>query len=176
MAVLKQQQLDADEIYSDAAALGRVRAIISLVIGSLIAIGLIIASIYFSSVASGYANVQGTVTEVSQCQIEPVGNNGSTRTVCLINYSYVAADGKTYKGQSEGSTHVVGDIITVFYLKSDPATSSLNSYETLALILGGIGGVALVGTAIYGYITLRFKAAAAAVGAGTVVGLVRGAI
>jgi hypothetical protein len=167
----------ADNIYSDAASLGRLKAFIGLIIGCIISFIVFIVGLskIFSRNKHTMA-VKATITKIIQCQSL---DSKQTSYECMIDLSYTVNDTpyniSTFSttGPSEKQ---VGQILNVYYDPSNP--SSVSSYsksddKTLGWSMIGFS-LLIVGMAyFFWWLTNRYKFFAAAEGAHTVSQLFR---
>jgi hypothetical protein len=167
----------ADNIYSDAASLGRLKAFVGLIIGCIIAFIIFVVGLFkIFSTNKHTMDVKATITKIIQCQSlesKPVSYE------CMIDLSYTVNDVpyniSTFSttGPSEKK---VGQILTVYYDPENPSSVSIQSRSADQVLGWSMIGFSLlvVGMAyLFWWLTNRYKFFAAAEGAHTVSSLFR---
>jgi hypothetical protein len=153
------------EAYDGAALYGRFMALVSLVIGNIIAVVLIGVSIYLLVSKGKYTEVTtGTIQEAT-CNQTFVRNGVSTSCILKIQ---IEVNGKTYDvshSTSGSKQYFKGNTIKVRYDPSNPQDSSIEPSRALVgWILLGVGAFIIIAVWIYWWIVSTFKFAAAAQG------------
>lgn len=162
-----------DEIYSGAAGVGRIYAWISAILGTIIAIGMIIFGIYIINHKSHLKFVDGTVTKKSHnCSTQTTNNN--TITTCLFDVSYVV-DGRKYQSTfSSSNMYKNGDIVTVWYDPNHPDKGEFDPPpKSIGWVIIGISVFIVISAWVWVWLTSRYKFAAAAGGAAAAVNMFR---
>jgi len=153
-----------NQIYDGAASFGRFMSIVSLVIGSIIAIVLLVIGFYLLFTKTKYTGeTDGKVTSVN-CSTQ-AGKGSSCSAV--VEYTVKNITYKTTLNTS-GSLYE-GQIFKMVYIPEEPAKAQVKGISRK--VIGGI----LIGVAVFVfglaflhyYIVNRFKFAAAASGVGT---------
>lgn len=173
----QSSQSFADNIYSDAASLGRLKAFVGLIIGCIISFILFLVGLFkiFSTNKHTMA-VKATITKIIQCQSL---DSKQMSYECMIDLSYNVNDTpyniSTFSttGPSEKQ---VGQILTVYYDPSNPSSvSSHSKHDDQVLGWSMIGfSLLVVGMAyLFWWLSNRYKFFAAAEGAQTVSQLFR---
>jgi hypothetical protein len=165
--MVKKESLGS-EVYSGAAGFGRIYAWISAIIGTIIAIGMIIAGIYIINHKGHLKSVDGKVTKASyNCNTQT--HDKDTTTTCKFDISYIV-DSKTYtKTFSSTDKFSVDQTVTVWY---DPNHPDQGEFNPLSKNVGSV----LISSAIFitisvwlwVWLTRRYKFAAAAGGASSI--------
>lgn len=168
-----------DQLYNDAASLGRLRALIGLIAGVVIAVIMIIigiARLISASSKKHTMSVVATVTQLTGCQSLTPSNPSYECTVAL---SYTV-NGVVYNVSSFSSTSkkmmAVGQTITVYYDPANPNDISNESRYYEKKIGWGLIGLAIliIGMAyFFWWLSNRYTFFAAAEGVGTVAQLFR---
>jgi len=168
-----------DQLYNDAASLGKLRALIGLIAGVVIAIIMIIIGIAQLISASSKKHtmpVVATVTQLTGCQSLTPSNPSYE---CTFALSYTV-NGVAYNVSSFSSTSkkmmAVGQTITVYYDPANPNDISNESRDYEKKFGWGLIGVAIliIGIAYFlWWLTNNYTFFAAAQGVGTVAQLFR---
>ena len=148
------------EIYSGAAGFGRIYALLSAIIATVIGIVMFVAGVYIIYHRAHMNTVVGQVTQGSHnCAI--FGNINT----CDVNVTYLV-DGKTYnKIYNIANRHTNGPV-TVYYNPKDPSDSEIDPIPKM-IGWGLIGGSILLVfmTWMRSMLAKRYKFVAAATGA-----------
>lgn len=167
----------AETAYEGSASLGKVVGIFGASMGILI--GLIILGIgLFLIFKKETRNTVDATIKKADCKetIQEVNNKRTIYQNCVLDISYVAIDGKTYEAKitTDGKNYVEGQTIKVSYDITNPRDIVIQSVSTRTIgwIAFTIGLFLFGGSSFSLYLTLKFKAYAAAQGAATVFGVV----
>jgi len=171
-----------EEIYSGTASFGRVMALISAVISTLIGIALIIGGIYILSYKDKDKSIMAKIIDCPQpnnlCCDSWIDNNGGRNYNCILQIEYTVA-GKQYKEviNPVGSTqYSKGGVIKIRYDPSNPSQVKLGSPPPhwLGWVLIAIGVFIPIMAWIWVWLTRKYKVAAAAQGVGTGLSVITG--
>ena len=152
------------DIYSGLASFGEIKALIILIIGGLLALGLLGGGIYFISTAKKSEKITATITD-AVCGYPIRG-----KYKCNINYKYTV-NGVTYDGKlptySTSYPLKNGDSIDIYYEKDNPSVSDNQDKKQtgIAMIVVGIIIVLFLGANYY--FTRKSKGYAAFTGVGS---------
>lgn len=165
------------EIYSGAAGFGRLWAVISAVIGTILSILLMIGGAYIIYHRSYLRSVKGEVLEDSVCSTT-TDAKGNSSTSCMTKVTY-EVDGHSYpnpqKPLNSGSkSYRAGQPITVYYDPNNPNDADLNPVpKWIGILAIVISIVIIIGSWFWVWVTRKYKFAAAAGGASHAVDMVR---
>lgn len=167
-------------LYSGSAAIGEVKATITLVVTLIITCSMMASAIYsITSVPERTADVQAEVTESVCTQIRRQLKDGKEEksAQCMTDVRYTIAD-KVYtaKVSTNSSAFNQGEKINIKYNPKNPIDISYNEVplSTVGWILSGVGFLLLCIVSIYYYLINRFKPLAALEGASTSIDLAKG--
>jgi len=162
-----------NEIYSGAADFGKIYAIISAIIGTLISIGMIIFGIYIIQHKNHLVSVDGQVTTASyDCSIPTTNQN--TYTTCKFDVMYQVSNQSYTKTFSSVETFSVGDKVTVWYDPNHPEQGEYNPpSKNIGWALIGFGVLIIIGSWFWVWMTRRYKFAAAAGGTAAAINMIR---
>jgi len=170
---MAKKESTGSEIYSGAAGFGRVYAWISAIIGTIIAIGMIIFGIYIINHKGHLKSVDGTITKASNnCNTQTHDND--TTTTCKFDVSYIV-NGETYN-KTFSSTNIfsVNETVTIWYDPNHPDQGEFNPpSKTVGWVLICFAAFIIIGGWVWVWLTNRYKFAAAAGGAVAVVDMFR---
>lgn len=162
----------AESLYSGSAAIGKVKATISLVVGIIITVCLSSAGSYIIvSTPSRSSETKASVVD-SECKqfVRQMNNKSSTSTECTTGVNY-NVDNKKYnnKVKTDGTLFKQGEKINIKYNPNNPNDISYNemSNKKLGFILIGIGIILVILVVIYYYLITTYKPLAALEGAST---------
>jgi hypothetical protein len=159
-----------DRLYNDAASLGRLRALIGLVVGSIIAVVIFMVGVSkMMSTNKHSAGIQAKITQLTGC------SNTSPKTPvyqCTVALTYIV-NGVTYNvpsfKASSAAPLVVNDPIMIYYDPANPtdiSSDSLDGDKKLGMILMGVAFL-IVGMAyFFWWLSKRYAFFAAAEGVG----------
>jgi len=157
------------EIYDGAASFGRFMSIVSLVVGSIIAIILLIIGFYLLFTKTKYtAETDGKVIGV-RC-----GTNNSGKGYSCTGVVEYTVNNIVYKMPLNTGTLYEGQAFKIVYVPSEPAKAQIKGISRQAIggILIAIAFVVFGLAFLHYYIVNRFKFAAAASGVGTGIDMV----
>lgn len=167
----------AETAYEGSASLGKVVGIFGAASGILI--GLIILAIgLFLIFKKATRNTVDAIIKKADCKenIQEIDNKRTIYQNCVLDISYIAEDGKTYEAKitTNDKKYIEGQTIKVSYDITNPQDIVIHtlSTRTIGWIAFGIGLLIFGGSSFSLYLTLKFKAYAAAQGAAAVVGVV----
>lgn len=172
-----------NEIYDDAADLGRVYATIGLVIAIILGIILLGVSLYLIFGKNVHTDmVMAQITTIS-CGAPRIINNNTTRecsTTLTFNYNgkdySVTNFSYTYSGNADPNT-MIGTSMKLFVDPNNPidvSTISKSTDKIMGLVLLGISILLVGGSILHWWLARRYKFMAAAEGAGAGIGAIRG--
>jgi hypothetical protein len=173
-----------DEIYSGAASFGKLRAIIGVIFGTIISIGLIIGGILaiihkikFTSKTTGISiDSKGQPVPVNTCSSNNDKDNNITYQ-CNFKVEYTIGSDKYYKtfNTSKNTNYSGQTNIVIYYDKKDPSNVALDQddYHIIGYFLLGIGIFTLLASWIGLWIVYKYKFAAAASGAAGAIQMVK---
>ena len=169
---MEKKESIGSEIYSGAAGFGRIYAWISAIIGTLIAIGMIIGGVYIIQHKSHLKSVDGIVTKASyDCSTKT--NDKNTTTTCKFDVSYTV-DKSYNKTFSSTDTFSKDDKITIWYDPNHPDIGEFNPPDKwIGWLLIGIAFLIVFSVWFWVWLTKRSKFAAAAGGASAVINMIR---
>ena len=154
-----------DEIYSGAASFGRIWAVISSILVTIIAIFMIIGGVYIIIRRSKMLSVSGEVIGNSQCNVTQTGNNLSTICTTLLTYTI---NGNLYdkiSTQTGTTSYTDKQQVTIWYYPDTPNKPELSPIPiTAGYFLIGIAIILCIFSWLWVYITRKSKFAAAAGG------------
>ena len=170
---MEKQESLGNEIYSGAAGVGKIYAWISAVIGTIIAIGMIIFGIYIIQHKSHLVSVDGIVTKDSyDCSTQT--QNQTTTETCKFNVDYIV-NSKNYNITfSSTSKFSNNETVTIWYDPNHPEQGEFNppskgiGWGVIVLAI-----IVLFGVWFWVWLTGRYKFAAAAGGAAAAINLIR---
>jgi len=112
--------MNVDSLYGDAAQIGKWWAVVSAVIGTFVAIGMIIGGIYIIYHRSYLQSVQGKVVKSSyDCT--------TTKTpTCKVDITYSVNNTTYNKTFTSAKMYKVGDTVDVYYNPNDVSDSEIN--------------------------------------------------
>jgi hypothetical protein len=171
----------SDELYSGEATFGRINAIISAIVITVICIVMIIIGITLLVHKSHLKKIEGTCTGDSQCKKSTNcddKNNCHTAYSCTTPVQYTV-NGKVYmKSLSTGdSSYKKGDPITFYYEPSDPSVIESSPVPTwMGWLLIGLAILFLFAAWSWVYVTRKSKLAAAVGGTAATVGIFKNAL
>jgi len=154
-----------ETVYSDTASFGKFYAIMSAIVATFIAIGLIIAGIFIIRHRSHLKTVNGLVSEDSTCVTIVDGENKSS--TCQTSVKYTINEKEYHTSLNSGtSSYRKGDSIIVFYNPLNPNDAELNPIpKGLGYGLIAVGVVTLISSWVWVWVTYKYKVAAVATGA-----------
>jgi hypothetical protein len=163
-----------ETLYDGAAVFGRVMALVSLIIGSVIGIILIVVGFYLIFKKNKYTGSVLATVKTASCTVgsgkEPVIN-------CNLGVEYVVA-GKTLTANivTIGKIYQVGEKIPIRYDEANPSDVSMNIIGTglMGGILIVIGFFVILMVSLYYYFVTKYKFAAATSGIGVGVDIISG--
>ena len=171
-----------NEIYSDSAAFGRIRAIIGVIFGTLIGLGLIIGGIFaiahktkLSSETIGISvNKDNNPIPIDQCGTTTTNNNTTYNCNFRLRYTVDGIDYYSQFNTHDSINYSNETKVTIYYDPNNPNNSSptKDDYHTVGYILLGIGIFLLIGAWVSLWIVLHYKFAAAASGAAGAIGMI----
>lgn len=162
----------ADTIYNDAASLGRLRALIGLIAGAVIAIILFFVGIAKINTKNPHTQqVQATVTQLTGCSTT---NPQKSSYQCTIAVKYTV-NGTEYNNASfpltsEGAMPYVNQMITAYYDPANPSSLSSESADgdrTNGKIMIGASFFVVGISYFIWWLSKRYQFFAAAQGVGT---------
>ena len=170
-------------LYEDAAAIGRFRTFIGLIIASIIGLILFIFGAYRIMYGKKYEEIPAVITKVGSCQTTTTtttSHNTTTSTpltTCLVDVKYtfnnVEHTSTVTMTQDINNLFAVGQTVTVYIDPASPgsahASPDLSGWIFIALALLAVG----IGYFSY-WLSERYKFFAAAEGAGLAVNVTRG--
>jgi|688.fasta_scaffold135237_2 hypothetical protein len=163
-----------EQVYSGAAEFGLFWANIAVVIGTIVALGLIYWGIVLWRQKEKYSvSIQGKITD-AQCASASDGKRQYQQ--CAIKIEYVV-DGKPYNFETIRSDqyYAKGYNISLRYNPDNPVEATLDPpVKTFGQVMILVALVILAGVWINWYVKRRFKFAAAAGGVGAAVDMFRG--
>lgn len=172
-----------NEIYDDAADLGRTYATISLVISIILGIILLGVSLYLIFGKNAHTDMVMAQIKTISCGGPTIINNNTTRncsTTLTFNYNgkdYSVTDfSYTYSGNADPNT-MIGTSIKVFVDPNNPidvSTISKSTDKKIGLVLLGISVFLVGGSILHWWLARRYKFMAAAEGTGAGIGAIRG--
>lgn len=167
------------ELYSGAAAYGRINAIIGVIFGTIIGILMILGGIgLIKRKTNRTKTIKATITNDPGCSGHSENNN--TIWDCNLSLSY-NIDGKDYTtsiSSSSSTKYDKGNTVTLYYNPDNVSDVDLVSDNThvIGWVILVIGIFLLISTWVWLYIVYKSKFAAAAGGATALVGDISGAI
>lgn len=169
----------ANTLYSGSAAIGEVKATITLVVGIIITCSMMASAIYsITSVPIRTSDIQAEVTE-SNCKqvIKQFKGKEHSSSECLTKVKYIV-DNQEYISDVNTNAQAFnqGEKINLKYNPKNPRDISYNeaSLNTMGWILSGVAFLFLGIISIYYYLINRFKPLAALEGAATSIDLAKG--
>lgn len=170
------------EMYSGAAGLGKIYALFSAILGTLISVVMIIVAINIIKNRRRLISVNGKVTKSSMdnnclTQTDINSSRGRTRTVTTCNFdvNYQASNNQSYtKTFSSTDMFFIGDNVTVWYDPNNPNNAEYKPTSTIfGWIIIGIGVFIILGGWFWVWVTRQYKFAAAAGGVKAAVNIFR---
>jgi hypothetical protein len=171
-----------DEIYSGAASFGKLRAVLGVIFGTIIGIGLIIGGIFaIAHKTKRTMKTTGTSVDLKNnpvpIQCTSASDKDGNTYQCNFTLKYtVKKDQYSHSFQTNSSTDYNNMTqVTVYYNPNTPGDVSLtkDDYHTVGYVLIGFGVFILIGAWISLWIVLHYKFAAAASGAAGAIEMVR---
>ena len=163
-------------LYQDAASLGRFKALVTLILGSVICVVLVLLGVYKKMYYRYTVSTTATISQVTNCMnIAP--KNPDSVYECTVALSYKIGD-KSYEHPSFNAlnkkAYVNGDKITIYIDPSNPQdfstkTKEQNSSDGTILIVIGI--LILLSAYLFYWLSNRYTLFAAAEGTGTAAGI-----
>jgi hypothetical protein len=167
------------EIYDDSAKFGRIMAMISAIIGTIIGISLIVGGIMaLRSKTNLTETVLGTITNDPTCT--NISTSDESHVQCIdieIDYEVDGIQYQIVMTSSGNHTYVKGEKVTLYYDPENPSTAQLSSDNLHPLGWGLliIGILILISGWVWYYITRASKYASVVGGASATVGILKGA-
>jgi len=161
----------AEEIYAETAAFGKIWALISVIMGTIIGVALLIIGIYILTLKSEVTKVSATITKI---------NNSTTNICqdfnCTITVTYTYNDIEETKDVNNLTKKVyrVGDNIDI-YIDNKGSISMENSEipKTLGVVLIIISIVILPTSWFWYYASKKYKTVAATQGVSGILSIIR---
>jgi hypothetical protein len=161
-----------DTLYSGSAAIGEIKAKVTLVVGIIIVISLCLSGLYLvRSTPSRSEETKASVVD-SECKqiVKQLDNKTSTSSECIIGVKY-NVDTKEYinKVVTGGEIFKQGEKITIKYNPNNPSDISYNetSQRTIGFYFSAVAIIVLIFVGLYYYFIHKYKPLAALEGAST---------
>lgn len=172
-----------NQIYDDAADLGRTYATITLIIAIILGILLLGVSLYLIFGKNVHTDMVMAQIKIISCTGPTMKNNNLARD-CLttLNFNYKGKDysvsdfSYTYSGNVDPNS-LIGTFIKVFVDPNNPldvSTISKSTDKTIGFVLMGISLFLIGGSILHWWLARRYKFMAAAEGTGAGLGVIRG--
>lgn len=169
----------AEDVYDGSAAFGKFMALVSLITGILIGIGLIIGGIFLLLKKETYNTSTTAVVKSVSCSNTPSTDSKNNTTYsysCHLTVEYTTnKNEKMTSDITTTKTYSVGENITIYYNDANPKViaSKLTAWKLIGSILIGVGVLIIGGGILHYYVVNRFKFAAAANGVGQGVAMIK---
>jgi hypothetical protein len=172
-----------DDIYAGAASFGKIRAVIGVVIGTLIGLVAVVGgialivhkTIFTKSVIGTVVDINNNPTTVPNCKAINMDGNGTN--MCSFTLKYTV-DGKVYTHPFNTNTTVnYSNLskVTIYYDPDSPGNVSIEKDDNhvIGYISLGVGVFFILGSWLNLWLTLKYKFMAAAGGVAGAFSMIR---